>query len=106
MWQNFTAYINIETGKWKTKNVSNYLTSKESYGSLKFNTCLMISFKFIHCLPPKQSKRSLSFTCNSLFKHNDMEMPIRLHLAKMRALSVKVRRTQVPWDKSAYFHPP
>ena len=29
----------------------------------------MNSFKLIHCFLPKQSKRFLSFTCNSLFKH-------------------------------------
>ena len=29
---------------------------------------------FIHCFLLKQSKRSLSFTCSSVFKHNKMEM--------------------------------
>ena len=55
--------------KWrnsKQKTVSNYLISKESSGNFKSYKCLMNSFKFVHCFPPKQSKRSISFTCNLL----------------------------------------
>ena len=49
----------------------------------------MKSFIFIHCFLPKQSKRSLSFTCNSLIKHNNMETVIHLQLAKIRRSFVK-----------------
>ena len=82
--QNFTA-DNIEVGKFKT----NDLISEESYVSLKAYTCFMNSFEFIHCFLPKQSKRSLSFTCNSLFKHNNTEMIIHSQLAKIRPSSLQ-----------------
>ena len=57
----------------------------------------MNSFKFTHCFLSKQSKRSLSFICNFPFKPNNMEMAIQLFKP-----FVKVWRTLVPWDKSAY----
>ena len=55
---------------------------KQIYVSLKSYTYLMISFKFIHCLLPKQSKRSLSFT----WKHNNMEMVNILAIDKNKTL--------------------
>ena len=92
--------------KWrnsKQEKFSNVLILKESCGSFKSYGCLIISFKFIHCFLPKQSKRSFSFTLNLLFKHNKMEMVIHSQLAKIRPSSVKIWRMQVPWDKSAHF---
>ena len=67
---NFTA-DNIEMVKFKTGTISNDPISKESYGSFTFYKCLMNSFKFIQCFLPKQSKSSLLFTCNMLFKCNN-----------------------------------
>ena len=85
----------IEMGKLKTGKISNYLISKESYVTFNSYTCLMNSFKFIHCFLSKQSKRSLSFTSNSLFKRIGMQMAIHSQLAKVRPSSVKSWRTQV-----------
>ena len=55
---------------------------KQTYVSLKSYTYLMISSKFIHCLLPKRSKRSLSFT----WKHNNMEMVNTLAIDKNKTL--------------------
>ena len=97
--QNFTA----DNGNSKQGKLSDYLICEESYVSFKSYTSLMNSFKLIHCFLPKQSKRSLSFTCNSFFKYVNVEMVIHSQLAKVRPSSVKIWRTQVPWDRSAYF---
>ena len=52
--QNFTA-DNIEVGEGNSKHEknSNYLIFKESYVSIRFYTCLINSFTFIHCFLPK-----------------------------------------------------
>ena len=41
---------------------------------------LLTSFKFIFCFFPKQPERSFSFTYNSVFNHNNMEMVIHSQL--------------------------
>ena len=56
--------------KWGNSQQEKFkVISKESCVSFKSYTCSMNSAKFIHCFLPEQSKLSLSFTCNSLFKH-------------------------------------
>ena len=92
-----TGYLKNLQQMWrnsKQEKFSNYLIPKESYGSFKSYIFLINSFKFIHCFLPKQSKRSFSFTCNLLFKNKKKTI---------RPSSVKIWRTQFPYDKSAHF---
>ena len=100
--QNFTA-DNIEVEKLKTGNISNYLIPEESYCSFKSYGYLMNSFKFIYCFLSKQSKMSFSFTCNLLFKHNNMEMVVHSQLGKISPSSVKILENAGPLGQKLTF---
>ena len=60
----------------------------------------------IHALfPPKTVKQSISFTWNSLYKCNNMEMVAHLQVEEVRLSSVKFCRMQVLGDKVHIYHP-
>ena len=82
--------------KWRNSKqgqFSNYLISKESYGSFKSYICFLIdSNSFIAFSHSSQQGPFLSLVIYLLFKHNNMEMVIHSQLAKIRPSSVKIWR--------------
>ena len=82
--------INLKWRNSKQKKISNYVISKESYRSLKI---LQMFNEFIQIHSLLSPKRSLSFTCNSLLKHNNMGMVMHSQMAKIKPSSVKIWRT-------------
>ena len=75
-----------EVEKPKTGKLFKLPDSKESYGSFKSYGCKTQ----IHSL--LSSKKYISFTCNLLFKYNNMEMVIHSQLEKIRPSPVKIER--------------